>query len=99
FVEKRLFGPLEMKTAGCSTAAFKSEDRAAGHRPNPRGEIEPLAEWLPLEKPDAATSIHASARDLCAWLRLHLNTGTFAAKRLVSARSLRETHTPQMVIP
>jgi CubicO group peptidase (beta-lactamase class C family) len=99
FVEKRLFAPLGMKTAGCSTNGLKTEDRARGHRLNGRGNLEPVAEWLPLVKPDAATSIHASARELCAWLRLHLNEGVFESKRLVSARSLRETHTPQMVIP
>jgi CubicO group peptidase (beta-lactamase class C family) len=98
-VEKRLFAPLGMKTAGCSTSAFKTEDRASGHRPNARGTLEALPEWLSLAKPDAATSIHASARELCYWLRLHLNEGVFDSKRLVSARTLRETHTPQMVIP
>jgi CubicO group peptidase (beta-lactamase class C family) len=99
FIEKRLFAPLGMKTAGCSTAALKSEDRATGHRLHLRGTTEPSAEWLPQEHPDAASTIHVSARDLCPWLRLHLREGTFDSKRLVSAENLGETHTPQMVIP
>jgi CubicO group peptidase (beta-lactamase class C family) len=46
----------------------------------------------------SAGSINASARDLGKWLRLHLGSGTFEGKRLVSARNLDETHTPQFVL-
>ena len=99
FVEKRLFAPLGMKTAGCSTAAFKSEDRAVGHRLNERGEVEALAAWYPLPTPEPAGSIHASARDLAQWLRFHLARGAIGPKRLVTAANLDVTHTPQMVIP
>jgi CubicO group peptidase (beta-lactamase class C family) len=99
FVARRLFEPLGMKTAGCSTASFRSEDRAVGHRQTGDRQAEPLPAWHPFARPDAALSIHASARELCHWLRLHLNEGTFDGKRLVSAASLGETHTPQMVIP
>lgn len=99
FVEERLFVPLGMKSAGCTTTAFKSDDRAVGHRRNDRGALEPLAEWYPLTEPEPAGSIHASARDLAQWLRFHLAEGKIGGKRLVSAANLRVTHTPQMVIP
>jgi CubicO group peptidase (beta-lactamase class C family) len=98
FIEKRLFVPLGMTTAGCTTNTFKSEDRASGHRLNGRGEAEPLAEWYPLTEPEPAGSIHASARDLAQWLRFHLAEGKIGSKRLVTAANLRVTHTPQMVI-
>src|SRR5215470_13567980 len=68
FIEKRLFVPLGMTTAGCTTNTIKTEDRASGHRLNGRGEVEPLAEWYPLTEPEPAGSIHASARDLAQWL-------------------------------
>jgi CubicO group peptidase (beta-lactamase class C family) len=99
FVTRRLFEPLGMKKAGCSTASFKSEDRATGHRLAGNRDAEALPAWHPFARPDAALSIHASAADLCPWLRLQLNAGAFDGKRLVSARSLGETHTPQMVLP
>lgn len=98
-IARRLFAPLGMKTAGDSTAKFRSDDRAAGHRFGSRGELVPFPDWHPFPRPDAAGSIHVSARDLCAWLRFHLNTGVHAGQRLVSAANLDETHTPQMVIP
>ncbi|MEO8025672.1 MAG: DUF3471 domain-containing protein, partial [Bryobacteraceae bacterium] len=36
--------------------------------------------------------------DLTQWLRLQLGDGALGAHRLISAKNLRETHTPQMVI-
>jgi CubicO group peptidase (beta-lactamase class C family) len=98
FVEKRLFGPLGMKTAGCTTKEFKTDDRATGHRRNGGGAPEALPAWYPCERPEPAGSIHASARDLCQWLRFHLAGGKIGPKRLVSAAALGETHTPQMVL-
>jgi len=98
-IEKRLFAPLGMKTAGCTTRAFKSDDRTSGHRLDDRREVVVLRAWYPLERPEPAGSIHTSARDLAPWLRLHLARGCLDGKRLVSAAALGETHTPQMVIP
>src|SRR5437868_2085152 len=57
FVEKRLFTPLGMKTAGCTTASFKSDDRASGHHLDDRGEIVVMPAWYPLERPEPAGSI------------------------------------------
>jgi CubicO group peptidase (beta-lactamase class C family) len=82
FVKKHYFDPLGMKTAGCSTAAYHTEDRATGHKPAP------LKDWHPSPNPDAAISIHASAEDVCHWLRFQLKE-----------KSLEETHTPQTVVP
>ena len=48
--------------------------------------------------PDPAGTIHASARDLANWLRFQLGEGKIGEKRLVSTRSLHETHTPQIPI-
>jgi CubicO group peptidase (beta-lactamase class C family) len=46
-----------------------------------------------------AGSVHATARDILEWLKFHLSEGRSAdGTRLVSARNLRETHTPQNII-
>jgi hypothetical protein len=44
-----------------------------------------------------AGGVNASARDLGVWLRFQLDDGAFDGKQLISAASLGETHTPQMV--
>ena len=46
-----------------------------------------------------AGAILSNARDMAQWLRFQLNDGVVNGKRLVSTAALRETHTPQIVIP
>jgi CubicO group peptidase (beta-lactamase class C family) len=97
-VQKRLFDPLGMKNATLTTAdALATEDHATPHRFTARGTVEP-AEWYECKTADPAGSISASARELSQWLRFQLNLGAIGDKRLVSAKALVETHTPQNVI-
>jgi CubicO group peptidase (beta-lactamase class C family) len=97
FVGKRIFAPLDMKSACCTTKeAEKHEDRAFGHRIG-RGGAEPMPLYR-MDTPDAAGSIHVSVRDLAKWLTFQLGDGRVGGKRLVSATALAETHTPQMPI-
>jgi CubicO group peptidase (beta-lactamase class C family) len=100
FVTRRIFGPLGMKSACCTTtAAARVLDRASPHRFNARERVEALPAWYALETPDPAGSINASCRDLASWVRFQLGDGTWEGKRLVSAANLAETHTPQTIIP
>jgi len=97
-IRERVLLPLGMKrTALDADAADKDADRARPHRLDRAGDPEPFAP-VNMKKPDPAGSVHSSARDLGAWLRFHLDEGKAGGKRLVSARSLRQTHTPQIVI-
>lgn len=98
FVRERIFQPLGMKSANFTTrAALAAADHASPHRMDDRGEIRVIP-WYPMETPEPAGSINASARDLIPWVRFQLGDGTFDGKRLVSQENLAETHTPQMVI-
>jgi CubicO group peptidase (beta-lactamase class C family) len=98
FVQERIFDPLGMKSSDFTTkAALESPDHASAHHRNGRGSIEAVP-WYPMLVPEPAGSINSNARDLAQWLRFQLGDGTFDGKRLVSAKNLGETHTPQMVI-
>ena len=60
------------------------------------GVLKPAAEY-PQPEPNAAESIHASARDRVPWLRFQLGGGRHEGEQLVSEAALRETqsaHTP-----
>lgn len=97
FVQTRLFEPLGMKSATVTTAAAESAaDRATGHRLIGRStQLEP---WYRMEQPDAAGSICASVRDLAAWASFQLGDGEWQGKRLLSAASMEELHTPQIAL-
>ncbi|HKY31226.1 MAG TPA: serine hydrolase [Candidatus Polarisedimenticolia bacterium] len=45
-----------------------------------------------------ASSIHSNAEDMARWLRLHLNGGTLDGRRVISAASMAEMHTPHCII-
>ncbi len=99
FVQKRLLDPLEMTGAVLTTTAMvKVPDHASPHRFDHRGQPEVIP-FYPIEAADPAGSLHASARDMAKWLRFQLGDGTAGGRRIVSARALAETHTPQIEIP
>jgi CubicO group peptidase (beta-lactamase class C family) len=54
--------------------------------------------WYAIDKPEPAGSINSCARDLCQWIRFQLGDGVIDGKRLVSAKNLLETRTPQTII-
>jgi CubicO group peptidase (beta-lactamase class C family) len=99
FVRGRLLQPLGMSRAVFTTAdSHKSGDYAFPHRLGARGEPEGI-DFYPIDRPEPAGSLHAGAADLAEWVRFQLGDGTADGRRLVSARNLAETHTPQIEIP
>jgi CubicO group peptidase (beta-lactamase class C family) len=98
-VRRRIFEPLGMASSTCVTPTVsQAPDRATPYRAGPDGKLRPVP-WYVQTVPNAAGSVHSTARDLAAWLRFQLSNGSFAGRRLVSATALAETHRPQMVIP
>ncbi|HEX4591829.1 MAG TPA: serine hydrolase, partial [Gemmataceae bacterium] len=98
-VKERIFRPLGMSGAGCITpSAEEVPDRATPYRADRGGAIRP-GPWYVQTQPNAAGSVHVSARDLAAWLRFQIGDGTFAGRRLVSLTALAETHKPQIPLP
>jgi CubicO group peptidase (beta-lactamase class C family) len=95
-VQKRILGPLEMK-ASCPVFPKGAAELAMPHRHNAQGKIS-LIQRYPLDKADPAGSLHASARDLCRFLRFELGDGTWQGRRLIGADLLAETHQAQMII-
>jgi CubicO group peptidase (beta-lactamase class C family) len=96
FMQERVFTPLDLRA---STAVFPTDHAdlvASPHRKGPKGVLR--IERYPLDIPDPAGSMHASAADLARFLQLHLNSGTWKGRRLVSRESLVELHRPQMLI-
>jgi CubicO group peptidase (beta-lactamase class C family) len=95
-VEQRIFSPLGMKSSRTTTPEH-SKDLATPHRPDREGRLRVIP-WYVQREPNAAGSIHVSARDLAKWLQFQIGDGTFQGRRLVSAENLGETHTPQFAL-
>src|SRR5260370_24198440 len=84
-------------TSLTTTKALASPDHASPHRLDAQGQLEVIP-WYTMDKPEPAGSVNSCARDLCQWMRFQLADGTFAGTRVVSAKNLQETHTPQTII-
>lgn len=98
FIQERIFNPLGMNTADCSSSiAEQAPDHATPHRKRRGQPLTPIP-WLRFDSEGPGGTINASAREMSAWLRLQLANGTVNGKRLVSEENLLETRTPQMVI-
>jgi len=99
-VKERLLEPLGMKgVVFTKSAAEKAADHAAPHRRTATDQIVVMRWYDDDNQIRASGSIKAGVRDLSKWVRFQLNSGAVDGKRLVSAASLAETHTPQVVEP
>lgn len=96
-IRKRLFEPLGMKNATTVFPAGEGAQLCSPHRKRPSGEVA-VVPWYQLTAPDPAGTIHATARDLGAWLRFQVSGGVVGDQRLVSAAALAETHMPQIAL-
>ena len=96
-VRERLTDPLGM-TATRFITPNSEVRRAAGHRLDANGSVEAMPEYR-LTEPNASGSIVSSARDLAKWAEFQLTGGVYRGRRVVSAQSLAETHTPHIQMP
>lgn len=98
FIHERIFAPLGMHTANCSsTVAVQAADHATPHRKRRNQPLAPIP-WLVFDSEGPGGTINACSREMAAWLQLQLGSGCFGSRWLVSAESLLETRTPQVVV-
>jgi len=99
FVERRLFAPLGMER---SVAAGSRLDES-GNVAWPHQEIDGEVVEIPRRNFDAvgpAASVHSSAREIAAWMRLHLGTpGEFEGRTLLARETIEEMHRAQNTVP
>ncbi|MGH9829942.1 MAG: serine hydrolase, partial [Blastocatellia bacterium] len=99
FVQQNIFSPLRMNGADFSAGnAQKAANHAAPHLEKPDGTVETIP-WRNLDNIAPAGSINAGVRDMTKWIAMQLNDGIANGKRLISEKSMREMHTPQIVVP
>jgi CubicO group peptidase (beta-lactamase class C family) len=96
-VRERIFVPLGMTSTVASSRGLTNPNVAVPHGidhdtdfAKPPFDAENIA---------PAGAILSSAADMAQWLRFQLNDGVVGGKRLVGSAALRETHTPQILIP
>ena len=97
FVQERILTPLGMENSNFSvTVSQKSSDFALPYAEGDGGTNE-----IPFRNIDAigpAGSINSSVTDMIRWILLNLNKGKHGDQQIVSEESLRQIHSPYMVV-
>jgi hypothetical protein len=87
-----------MTASSTSITALSGRSNVATPHALVDGEVRALP-WRNVDNIGPAGSINSTARDLVAWLRLHLGRGVYRGNRILSARAAEELRTPQIVLP
>lgn len=96
-VRQRIFVPVGMTSTVATSRGLTNTNRAVPHG----FEHDTAFTKGPFDAENIAPAgaILSNAVDMAQWLRFQLNDGVVNGKRLVASAALRETHTPQMIIP
>lgn len=98
FIQKRIFGPLEMRESNVSvTETPKAADFALPYQEK-NDKVEPIP-FRNIDTIGPAGSINSSVLDMANWVLMNLNKGKFKDKQIVSEAALAEIHSPQAVMP
>jgi CubicO group peptidase (beta-lactamase class C family) len=98
-LRERLIVPLGLRSTTWSyEQAAQIPNRATSHALID-GVQQPIRRETQRSSTAPAGAVQSSAADLARWLRFHLSGGVLDGKRLVSEKSLEETHSPQVIIP
>ena len=98
FVAERILQPLGMGATDFSVA--DAEDRSDFARPHQitRGRAMRTT-YYHLTPLNPAGGINSTVLDMAKWLAVNLAGGEAGRRRIVSAKTLKQIHTPQMIVP
>ncbi|HSH45919.1 MAG TPA: serine hydrolase [Longimicrobiales bacterium] len=97
FIEQRLFAPLDMDRSTPRTAVAEARGNVTESHVRRNGRTM-VAQRRNYDALGPAGSVFSSARDMAQWVRMHLNGGTYDGQRLLEEETLKEMHSPQMVM-
>ena len=97
FVGLRLLEPLGMNNTGFSPADAQAASDVASPHIKRKGTVVEVP-WKDITSIGPAGTMNSSVRDLARWTALHINKGVFEGRRIISAKEIEETHSPQTII-
>ena len=98
FLHRGLFAPMGMSRTNTKIQAMEQLDDVARPHTIVDGKIIPIA-YRETKNTAPAGGINSCVEDWTRWLRLQINGGTLDGKRIVPEAIIRETRTPQTIVP
>lgn len=97
-VRERILEPLGMTRTNFSVVDSERDEDAAQPYLEDDNVVRKVA-FRPIDLMGPAGSINSTAEEMARWLALHTGNGGLNGQKLIAPGTLREMHTPQMVIP
>jgi CubicO group peptidase (beta-lactamase class C family) len=97
FIAARVFEPLGMTRSTTRAAVVETHDNVSASHTNVDGVVRAVRRRN-YDNIGGAGAVFSSVRDMAQWIRLHLNDGVYEGSRLLSPRTMRELHMPQVVL-
>lgn len=98
FLKKRFFEPMGMSRTNADLRETERLDDVARPHTLVKGKVVPVA-YRATANTAPAGAINSCVRDWARWIRLQLNNGQLDGRRIVPAEIVRETRTPQTLLP
>lgn len=93
YMQKEFFTPLDMENTISSTLNLEQKNNYAMPHNDYKEEVIAI-DYLNWDNIAPAGAIISSASDMCNWLRMHLNEGSFNDQKIVSPKQQREMWSP-----
>jgi CubicO group peptidase (beta-lactamase class C family) len=96
-IVSEIFQPLGMSESSTSTDSLRGKPDVATPHLIDGADVAPIP-WRNIDNVAPAGSINSSVVDMTHWIRMQLDTGVYAGRKIIGAKSLQETHSPQTII-
>ena len=98
FMDQRLFGPLGMTRSTTRAATVEATDNVVTTHTRSNGAITPM-QRRNYDNIGGAGAGWSSASEMARWVRMHLNGGELDGMQILQPRTVRQLHTPQVLVP
>jgi CubicO group peptidase (beta-lactamase class C family) len=98
FLKRRFFEPMGMTRTNTDVREAERQDDVARPHTLVDGKIVPVA-YRSTKNTAPAGAINSCVEDWTRWIRLQLGNGTLDGRKVVPAEIVRETRTPQTILP
>ncbi len=98
FVKENILTPLEMANTDFTIYEMQQSSDYSKPYEDDKGTVKEIP-FREITAMAPAGAINSSVKEMSNWIILQLNNGTFGDKQIVSASSMSEIHSPQMIVP
>lgn len=99
FVHERILMPLGMEHTNSSIEDLKkAENKALGYDYDEKKEVIKQSPYRNIDEVGVAGSVNSNIEDMLKWVKFNLAKGKWNGETIISEESIKECHSPQMIV-